>query len=175
MKDFYHRDFPDGPVVRIRHFTAMALGSIHGQRTKIPQAVQCGQKNKLIKNYKKKKEREREKGRKRQTLRTQNWKHLLTGWVWKWGKRSHEWCLNFQLGQLSGMWCYSLRGKTDWGLINMISTYLYALRAGVFIWRCPTGNKSCPCCSGLELAGMGHIKAMGANGAAYGVCTRHGM
>ena len=64
MKDFYHRDFPDGPVVRIRHFTAMALGSIHGQRTKIPQAVQCGQKNKLIKNYKKKKkerEREREK------------------------------------------------------------------------------------------------------------------
>ena len=29
-------------------------------------------KNKLIKNYKKKKKREREKGRKRQTLRTQN-------------------------------------------------------------------------------------------------------
>ena len=64
MKDFYYRDFPDGPVVRIRHFTAMALGSIHGQRTKIPQAVQCGQKNKLFKNYKKLKKKEREKGRK---------------------------------------------------------------------------------------------------------------
>ena len=90
MKDFYYRDFPDGPVVRIRHFTAMALGSIHGQRTKIPQAVQCGQKNKLFKNYKKLKKKRERKGERvlTQRLRTQNWKHLLTGWVWKWGKES---------------------------------------------------------------------------------------
>ena len=45
-------------MVRIRHFTAMALGSIHGQRTKIPQAVQCGQKINKLKITKKKKERE---------------------------------------------------------------------------------------------------------------------
>ena len=37
----------------------MALGSIHGQRTKIPQAVQCGQTINKLKITKKKTERER--------------------------------------------------------------------------------------------------------------------
>ena len=41
-------------MVRTRAFTAEGLGSIPGRGTKIPQAVQCGQK-------KKKKERKRKK------------------------------------------------------------------------------------------------------------------
>ena len=38
------QDFPDGPVVRISALTAKGLGSTPGWGTKIPQAMQRGQK-----------------------------------------------------------------------------------------------------------------------------------
>ena len=37
-------EFPRGPVVRTQHFHSMAVGSIPGLGTKIPQAVWHGQK-----------------------------------------------------------------------------------------------------------------------------------
>ena len=43
-------EFPGGPVVRTRHFHCRGLGSIPGQGTEIPQAVQRGQKNQKNKN-----------------------------------------------------------------------------------------------------------------------------
>ena len=39
------QEFPGGPVVGTRHFHCGGLGSIPGQGTKIPHAMQCGQKN----------------------------------------------------------------------------------------------------------------------------------
>ena len=36
-------EFPGEPVARTRHFHFWGLGSILGQGTKIPQAMQCGQ------------------------------------------------------------------------------------------------------------------------------------
>ena len=38
------REFPGGPVVRTQRFNCRGLGSIPGWGTKIPQAVQHGQK-----------------------------------------------------------------------------------------------------------------------------------
>ena len=43
------REFPGGPVVRTPCFHCGGVGSIPGQGTKIPQAVQCGQKTKTNK------------------------------------------------------------------------------------------------------------------------------
>ena len=41
-----NRDFPGGPVVTTPLFNAGGVGSIPGQGTKIPHAMQCGQKKK---------------------------------------------------------------------------------------------------------------------------------
>ena len=38
----YTGEFPGSPVVRTQHLHYGGPGSIPGQRTKIPQAVQCG-------------------------------------------------------------------------------------------------------------------------------------
>ena len=44
-----HREFPGGPVVRIRRFHCQGLGSIPHWGTKIPQVAQRSQKeNKMI-------------------------------------------------------------------------------------------------------------------------------
>ena len=37
-------DFPGGPVVKTLHFNSGGMGSIPGQRTKVPHAAQYGQK-----------------------------------------------------------------------------------------------------------------------------------
>ena len=42
----YFREFPGGPVVRTCHFYCGGLGSVPGQGTKIPQAMQHGQRKK---------------------------------------------------------------------------------------------------------------------------------
>ena len=39
-------EFPGDPVARTQHFYCNDPGSIPGQRTKIPQATQCGKKKK---------------------------------------------------------------------------------------------------------------------------------
>ena len=40
------QDFPGSPVVKIPHFTAVGMGLIPGQETKILHAMQLGQKKK---------------------------------------------------------------------------------------------------------------------------------
>ena len=47
------QDFPGGPVVKTPHFQGRGMGSIPGQGTKIPHAMQHGQKT-LKKKFKKK-------------------------------------------------------------------------------------------------------------------------
>ena len=42
------QDFPGSPVVKIPHFTAVGMGLIPGQETKILHAMQLGQKKKKI-------------------------------------------------------------------------------------------------------------------------------
>ena len=42
------QDFPGRPVVKIPHFTAVGMGLIPGQETKILHAMQLGQKKKKI-------------------------------------------------------------------------------------------------------------------------------
>ena len=44
----YEREFPGSPVVRNLCFTADDPSSIFGWRTKIPQAMQCGPKTKIL-------------------------------------------------------------------------------------------------------------------------------
>ena len=44
LKEKKVREFPGSPVVRTLRFHCCGLGSIPGQGTKIPQAVQCSQK-----------------------------------------------------------------------------------------------------------------------------------
>ena len=41
-------EFPSGPVVRHRAFSVVGLGSIPGQGTKIPKAMQPGKKKKSL-------------------------------------------------------------------------------------------------------------------------------
>ena len=45
-KKVIDREFPGGPMIRAWPFTAVALGSIPGQGTKIPQATQLNRKRK---------------------------------------------------------------------------------------------------------------------------------
>lgn len=44
VKALLVRDFPGGPVLKTLCFTAGSMGSIPGHGTKIPNAVQCSQK-----------------------------------------------------------------------------------------------------------------------------------
>ena len=45
-REMWSREFPAVWWLELRALTAKSLGSIPGQVTKIPQAMQCGQKNK---------------------------------------------------------------------------------------------------------------------------------
>ena len=45
-QEMWSREFPVVRWLELRALTAKSLGSIPGQVTKIPQAMQCGQKNK---------------------------------------------------------------------------------------------------------------------------------